>query len=380
MATRRSNRKNLLHQVESISKDEEKENQGKVGEKHKSANTDSKGPAYKRQFKSKGQYTKGEREGGSFKDSQSAPSKSVSESLKCVVTPTISRYPMIPPLGDKFVGAHVSAAGGLHNAIDNALNIGCRSFALFVRNQRTWVKKPLEEDEVNKFKKKLADSNFPVDQIVPHGSYLLNCGSSNESIFQKSRETLLDEVSRCELLGLKFYNFHPGSTCGVISIPECIKRIAQCINEALRQTQVVTILLENMSRQGNTVGGYFEELRSIIDLVEDQSRIGICLDTCHAFASGYDISTKDGFETTLSELDKIIGMRYLKALHLNDSKGELACRKDRHEDIGKGKIGANGFEYIMNDPRLRGIPMVLETPGFNDYDKQIKLLYSYVTN
>jgi len=176
---------------------------------------------------------------------------------------------------------------------------------------------------------------------------------------------------------LALYNFHPGSTCGVISVADCVKKIASCVNEALRQTKGVTILLENMSRQGNTIGGDFQELRSIIDHIEDQSRVGVCFDTCHAFAAGYDISTPEGFESTINELDRIVGLRFLKAVHLNDSKGDLGCRKDRHEDIGKGRIGERGFRLLMNDARFAGIPMVLETPGFHDYAKQIDLLNSY---
>jgi len=287
-------------------------------------------------------------------------------------------YPSAPVAGNMLVGAHVSAAGGLHNSVENALKIGCRSFALFVRNQRTWKIKPLEEDEVALFRKTLDESKFPPHQIVPHGSYLLNCGSSDESTFAKSKDTLLEEVKRCEALGLSLYNFHPGSTCGVITISECIANIALCVNEALQKTRGVTILLENMSRQGNTIGGDFQELRAIIDLVEDQSRIGICFDTCHAFAAGYDLSTPEGFDSTMKELERIVGLKYLKAVHLNDSKGDIGCRKDRHEDIGKGKIGLPGFQFLMKDSRFAGIPMVLETPGFNDYSTQIDLLNSLV--
>jgi len=323
----------------------------------KTSKTSSKGPDYLKQFK--------QRKGGETKPTFDT------------VSPAL-HYSAMPSAGDKCVGAHVSAAGGLHNAIDNALTIGCRSFALFVRNQRTWKMKPLEEEEVNIFREKIEKTKFPPAQIVPHGSYLLNCGSSNESTFGKSRDTLIEEVKRCEALGLCLYNFHPGSTCGIISVNECVKKIASCVNDALRQTSNVTILLENMSRQGNTIGGNFEELKAIIDLIEDQSRIGICFDTCHAFAAGYDLSTDEGFEQTLQELERVVGLRYLKAVHLNDSKGDLGCHKDRHEDIGKGKIGENGFRFLMNDRRLNGIPMILETPGFNEYSKQISLLYSFI--
>jgi len=327
----------------------------------------SKGPDYENQFK--------RRKVGKTIKNIDKNSDDTGEGIDVAPSPG---YGSLPVAGDKFVGAHVSAAGGLHNSIDNALNIGCRSFALFVRNQRTWKIKPLEDAEVELFRKKLRDSEFPPGQIVPHGSYLLNCGSSDESTFGKSKETLLEEVKRCEALGLCLYNFHPGSTCGVISIPECVKRIAGCVNDALRQTRNVTILLENMSRQGNTVGGYFQELRDIIELVDDKSRVGICFDTCHAFAAGYDLATDEGFERTLQDLDEIVGLKYLKAVHLNDSKGELGCRKDRHEDIGLGKIGPDGFRFLMNDHRFAGIPMILETPGFKEYSKQISLLYSFV--
>ncbi|XP_064478232.1 probable endonuclease 4 [Ornithodoros turicata] len=275
----------------------------------------------------------------------------------------------------KFVGAHVSVSGGLEHAVTRAVELGAQSFGLFLRSQRQWACKPLTQETANRFRDACHEYNFAPHQILPHGSYLLNCGSSDPEVLQKSRATLVDELKRCEMLGLVYYNFHPGSTCGAISVEECIDRIAESINLAHKETSYVIAVVENMCRQGHTVGGDFRELKAIIDRVKDKSRIGVCLDTCHAFAAGYDLSKEEGFEEMMSDFDTIIGLPYLKALHLNDSKGKLGSHLDRHENIGKGSIGLEGFRRIMNDPRLDHLPMILETPEM-DYAKEIVLLYS----
>ncbi|XP_067044620.1 probable endonuclease 4 [Acropora muricata] len=285
-----------------------------------------------------------------------------------------------PMLQGKLVGAHVSISGGIQNAVSEALKIGAKAFGLFLRSQRQWKSKPLEDKAAELFKQACERGGFSARAILPHGIYLMNCGSPEEETLAKSRETLVEELKRCEKLGLTLYNFHPGSTCGKITVEECIDRIAESINGAHLQTNHVVTVLENMSCQGNTVGGKFEELREIIDRVKDKSRVGVCIDTCHAFAAGYDISSDGGFDKMMQEFESVIGLKYLRAVHLNDSKGELGCHLDRHENIGKGKIGINAFRRLMMDPRFNGIPMILETPceAENTYQKEVKLLYSFL--
>ncbi|XP_064602224.1 apurinic-apyrimidinic endonuclease-like [Liolophura sinensis] len=276
----------------------------------------------------------------------------------------------------KFVGAHLSISGGLENVIKEAREVGAEAVGLFLKSQRTWKSKPLEEKAVENFKKACQDLKFPTNMILPHGSYLLNCGSHKADLLAKSRESLIDDVHRCDRLGIQLFNFHPGSTCGEITVDECVSRIAESINIAHNQTQQVTVLIENMSCQGHTIGGKFEELRDIIAQVKDKDRVGVCLDTCHAFAAGFNIKTKAGYEQMMTEFENIIGLEYLKAVHLNDSKGDVGCHKDRHENIGKGKIGLEGFRRVMKDKRLNNIPMILETPLTIDDSEEIQLLYS----
>ncbi|GFO33238.1 DNA-(apurinic or apyrimidinic site) lyase-like [Plakobranchus ocellatus] len=279
--------------------------------------------------------------------------------------------------GLKFVGAHCSIAGGVSNAVGEAAAMGAKAFGLFVRNGRTWKLNSLDPIEAEKFKAACKEHGYPPHLILPHGSYLLNCGSVNPDVLQKSRETLVHELQICESLGLELYNFHPGSACGDSSVEKCIQTIAESINLAHKQTKTIKTVIENMSCQGQTIGGRLEELRAIIDKVEDKSRVGVCLDTCHAFAAGFDLSTEQGYQKLMEDFESIIGLEYLSAFHLNDSKGDVGCHLDRHENIGKGKIGLAGFTRIMNDPRLVNIPMILETP-VNDYAAEIRTLYKLV--
>lgn len=276
-------------------------------------------------------------------------------------------------ISQKFLGAHVSANGGIHNAVKNAADIGCRSFALFLRNQRTWNAKPLDPNVAQLFIAAIQEYGYRSDMILPHGSYLLNAGSPNPENLRKTREVLVDEVKRCKALGIRMYNFHPGSAVKKISADQCIKTIAETVNYVIQRTSDVILLIETMASQGTTIGGKFGELRDIIHLVEDKSRIGVCLDTCHVFASGYDISNKEGYDNTMNEFGDIIGWQYLKAVHLNDSKGDCDSHLDRHETIGRGKIGITGFSLLMNDRRFDGIPMVLETPEGRYDEEMVKL-------
>ncbi|EDO33510.1 predicted protein, partial [Nematostella vectensis] len=278
----------------------------------------------------------------------------------------------------KFIGAHVSIAGGLYKAVHNAVQIGAKAFAMFLRSQRQWNSKPLDDKTAELFIEACKSEGFAPSTILPHGIYLMNLGSPDDETLTKSRAVLVEELQRCEKLGLTLYNFHPGSTCGKITVQDCIERIGESINKAHAQTKKVVTVIENMSCQGHTIGGKFEELSDIIDLVRDKSRVGVCIDTCHAFAAGHDISTDKGYEEVMDNFDKIVGLKYLKAIHLNDSKGKLGCHLDRHENIGQGSLGKATFHRIMVDPRLNGIPMILETPceADNTYMREIKMLYS----
>ncbi|OQV14786.1 DNA-(apurinic or apyrimidinic site) lyase [Hypsibius exemplaris] len=279
----------------------------------------------------------------------------------------------------KYVGAHVSVVnGGPQRAIQQALDIGARSFALFVRSARRWTAAPLSDDAVRKFKEKLAKSSILQDKIVCHGSYLINLGAPSADVLNKSRVSLVDELTRCDRLGIKYYNIHPGSTCGKSKVDECITRIVESIQEGLAKTRTVTLLLETMCRQGYTVGGSLAELKEIIQRVDSLgygARLGVCLDTCHVYAAGNNIACRDGWEKYMKEFEEEIGLGRLKAVHLNDSELPVGSHLDKHAAIGNGWIGIEGFKLVMNDSRLNNLPMILET---NDtmYRHEIDTLYS----
>jgi deoxyribonuclease-4 len=275
----------------------------------------------------------------------------------------------------KYVGAHVSAGGGVQNAPLNAKKIGAKAFALFTKNQRQWRAKPLSAQSIEAFRANCESSGYTPDHILPHDSYLINPGHPDAAGLSKSRAAFLDEFRRCELLGLKYLNFHPGSHLGKLSERDCLTRIAESINFVLAQTTGVTAVIENTAGQGNTMGYCFEHLAEIIQQVDDSTRVGVCLDTCHAYAAGYDIKTRDGYEQTLAEFDRIVGLDYLTAMHLNDCKKELGSRVDRHESIGKGALGLEPFGFIMSDPRLNDMPLILETPDDTIWAEEIKILY-----
>uniref|UniRef100_A0A1A8MUT1 Xylose isomerase-like TIM barrel domain-containing protein n=5 Tax=Nothobranchius TaxID=28779 RepID=A0A1A8MUT1_9TELE len=280
--------------------------------------------------------------------------------------------------GNKYIGAHVGIQGGIWKAVESCVEMGGYSFALFLGSQRSWKRPALDQKAAEKFQEQRCQHGFDPAHILPHGSYLMNCGSPKDDVFEKSQALLVDELNRCSLLGLSLYNFHPGSSLGTITTEQCVDKIAGAINHAHQQTPSVVTVLENMSGQGSTVGGKFSELKSIIHKVRDQTRVGVCLDTCHAFAAGYDLAAEGGVTAMLDEFDQEVGLHYLRAIHLNDSKGKLGCHLDRHEDIGKGNIGISAFRDIVNEPRLDNIPLILETPGRPgfEYPEQIELLYS----
>ena len=262
---------------------------------------------------------------------------------------------------NKYIGAHVSAAGGVENAPLNAHKLGASAFALFTKNQRQWKAKPLTEKNIKLFKERCEQYGFAQEQILPHDSYLINLGHPETAALEKSRAAFIEEMERCMQLGLDRLNFHPGSHLRKMDIDLCLQRISESINIALDKTEGVIAVIENTAGQGSNLGWQFEELAAIIDGVEDKSRIGVCLDTCHTFVAGYDLRTPEACENTFAEFDRIVGFNFLKGMHLNDSKAELGSKKDRHHSLGEGEIGWDVFNYIMKDDRFNSIPMVLET-------------------
>ncbi|HPI45730.1 MAG TPA: deoxyribonuclease IV [Tenuifilaceae bacterium] len=278
----------------------------------------------------------------------------------------------------KYIGAHVSASGGVENAPVNAHAIGATAFALFTKNQRQWIAPPLTRQSIDLFKSRCVEFGYKSSMILPHDSYLINLGSPDSDSLQKSRDTFIDEMKRCEQLGLDRLNFHPGSHLGKISEEESMKLIAESINIALQETSSVIAVIENTSGQGSNLGFKFEHLKYIIDLVHDKARVGICIDTCHAFTAGYDLHSKEGFSKTFSDFERIVGFKYLKGMHLNDTKKGLGSRVDRHESLGDGMLGINTFRWIMSDTRFDNIPLILETPDESKWEKEITFLKSII--
>lgn len=276
----------------------------------------------------------------------------------------------------KYIGAHVSASGGVENAPLNAHAIGAKAFALFTKNQRQWKSPALTEKSIQLFKERCAEFGYKPEHILPHDSYLINLGHPEAEGLLKSREAFLDEMQRCEQLGLDRLNFHPGSSLKQISEEACLLLIAESINRVLDQTRGVTAVIENTAGQGTNLGYNFDQLRYIIDHVEDKSRVGVCLDTAHTLASGYDITTQEGFDDTFHQFDTIVGFNFLRGMHINDSKKELGSRVDRHDSIGKGFMGLTLFKLLMNDSRFDNIPLILETPDETIWADEIRYLYS----
>ena len=278
----------------------------------------------------------------------------------------------------KYIGAHVSASGGVENAPLNAKLIGAKAFALFTKNQRQWFSNPLSKASIKAFRDNCEKYDYRPFQILPHDSYLINLGHPEKEPLEKSRASFLDEMQRCEQLGLDKLNFHPGSHLKSISEEECLSRIAESINIVLDKTKGVTAVIENTAGQGTNMGHKFEQIRFIIDKVDDKSRVGICIDTCHAYTSGYNIKSPGGYIETFNLFDKIIGFKYLRGMHLNDSKKELSTRVDRHDNIGKGFLGEDVFRILMNDGRLDDMPLILETPDESLWEAEIRNLYSLI--
>ena len=275
----------------------------------------------------------------------------------------------------KYIGAHVSASGGVESAPVHAHEIGANAFALFTKNQRQWVSKPLTESSIRLFKENCEKYELDARYILPHDSYLINLGHPEEEGLAKSRAAFLDEMQRCEQLGLKLLNFHPGSHLNKIPLEECLNRVAESINLVLARTTGVTAVIENTAGQGSNVGNEFEQLRYIIDRVDDQSRVGVCIDTCHTFTAGYNLVEE--YDQVFQKFEDVVGFRYLRAIHLNDSKKALASRVDRHDSIGKGLIDISFFQRLMKDSRFDDMPIILETPDESLWAEEIRTLRSF---
>ena len=277
----------------------------------------------------------------------------------------------------KYIGSHVSASGGVENAPLNAADIGAKAFALFVKNQRQWSAPPLTKESIKQFQENCQKFGYQPFQILPHDSYLINLGHPELENLQKSRDAFLLEVQRCEQLGLTQLNFHPGGHLQQISEEDCLRRIAESLNITLDKTKEVTLILENTAGQGSNVGKTFEQIAYIIDFVEDKNRIGVCIDTCHAYVAGYDLKTEQGFENVWKKFDELIGMKYLRGLHLNDTLKGFGSHVDRHANLGKGMLGIEPFKRIMRDSRFDNIPLILETPDESIWQEEIAMLYSF---
>ena len=277
-----------------------------------------------------------------------------------------------------YIGAHISASGGVENAPLNAQAIGAKAFAFFTKNQRQWFASAYTAQNIDLFKARCDEFGYSPDYILPHSSYLINLGNPGEEEIKKSRQAFFDEMSRCEQLGLNRLNFHPGSHLNQIPMDECLDRIAESINMALDRTNGVTAVLENTAGQGSNLGHTFEQLAHIIDKVEDKSRVGVCLDTAHTLAAGYEIRTRDAYEDTMRRFDEIVGFHYLRGMHINDSKKELSTRVDRHDNIGKGVMNLDLFSFIVNDSRFDNQPIILETPDETLWAEEIQMLYALI--
>lgn len=278
----------------------------------------------------------------------------------------------------KFVGAHVSASGGVFNAPINAVAIGAKAFALFTKNQRQWSAKELDTKTIDKWFEELEKSQIQVKHILPHDSYLINLGHPEAEAREKSLQSFIGEIQRCEILGLDRLNFHPGSHLRKITEEACLDNIASSLNFAIDATQNVKMVIENTAGQGSNLGYKFEHLAYIIDKIEDKSRVGVCIDTCHMFTAGYDIRTREAYDKTWKEFDQIVGRKYLMGMHLNDSKPDLGSKVDRHDSLGVGKIGWDAFGFIMNDERMDDIPLILETIDETIWAQEIEALYNLV--
>lgn len=273
-----------------------------------------------------------------------------------------------------FVGPHVSTSGGVSNAPLNASSVGATGFAMFVKNQRQWTAPPLSSQEIELFKQRLRECGYSPAQVLPHAGYLINLANPDAEAHAKSMASLKNELSRCMALGLTMLNLHPGSHLRQLTPEAACDRVAESINSALKDSDGVTIVIENTAGSGGNLGSKFSELARIISGVKDQQRIGVCIDTAHTFGSGMDISTPEGFDRAIAEFDRTVGLRFLRGMHLNDSRAALDSHVDRHESLGLGKIGFATFAHLMEDNRFEGIPLILETPDESKWADEVRRL------
>ena len=277
----------------------------------------------------------------------------------------------------KYFGAHVSASGGVDNAPRNAAEIGATAFALFTKNQRQWAAPALTAAQIDAFRSACEQYGYTAAQILPHDSYLINLGHPEKEGLEKSRASFIHEMERCQTLGLDRLNFHPGSHLKKITEEESLALVAESINIALDKTEGVTAVIENTAGQGSNLGYALWHLAYIIDRVEDKSRVGVCLDTCHSFAAGYDLSTEEGCNKVFEEFEREVGFKYLRGMHLNDAMKVLGSRVDRHMPMGEGYLGITPFRYIARDARFDNIPLILETPDESRWVEEIAMLKSF---
>lgn len=278
-----------------------------------------------------------------------------------------------------YTGAHVSAAGGVANTIGRAVEIGANAFALFTKNQRQWHAKPLDPAQIEAFKEACDQHGFGPRQILPHASYLINLGHPDSAALEKSRAAFIDELERAEQLGIHLVNFHPGSHLRRLSPSQSLTLIAESINQALDRTAFTTAVIENTAGQGSNLGYSFEQLAEIIDQVENKERVGVCIDTCHAFAAGYELTSTAGAARVWDDFERIVGMEFLKALHVNDAKSALGSRVDRHDSLGDGNIGLEGIGAFISDTRLDQLPMILETVEPTRWPEEISWMNAQLT-
>ena len=276
-----------------------------------------------------------------------------------------------------YVGPHVSIGGGVEQAPVNAAATGATGFGMFTKNQVQWHAAALSAANCTKFTASLKCQHYTPQQVLPHAGYLINLANPDETAQAKALDSFIGELQRCEALGLVMLNFHPGSHLRKLAPLAACSRVAEAINEALRQTRGVTVVIENTAGQGAYLGSTFEELAAIIAGVQDQQRIGICLDTAHLFGAGFDIRTPDGLKRTLDDFERIVGFKYLRGMHLNDSKAAFAAHVDRHESLGQGQIGWGAFERIMTDGRFVNLPLIIETPDEELWPEEVRRLLEF---
>ena len=271
----------------------------------------------------------------------------------------------------KYIGAHVSIAGGVENAPLNARALGAAGFAMFTKNQRQWHAPPLTGEAVEKFKNNCRENGYTPEMILPHDSYLINLGQPDKEKRAVSIEAFINELSRCRELGLAMLNFHPGSHLRMVPEKEGCLIIAESVRIALQEVPDVCAVFENTAGQGSNLGYSFEQLALMLETVGMPGRVGVCIDTCHACAAGYDLASEEGFEKCFADFDRLIGLPMLRGMHLNDSKGVTGGKLDRHAPLGDGTLGWHTFEKIASDRRFDNIPLILETPDESRWSEEI---------